>query len=169
MADPFTFLVISTLLSTTAGVVAQKSAKNAADAQSKSKQNFLERQQSDQREALVENSKRQQRNKQRQLAQLRASQAASGFNTEVGTPLAIFGDIETSLDERINDQTNQALDAISRTKSQINNLKFSDKLRDSAFKTDMLSTGVNAVTGFGQGYASNYDRTGQDPFKIFGK
>ena len=61
-------LIGSTLLSAGAGVVAQKSAQNAADAASESQQNFLDRKTEDERQALTENSKRQQRNKQRYLA-----------------------------------------------------------------------------------------------------
>lgn len=167
MADPVTLLIVGTLVSTTAGIHAQKSAENAANAQSKSQQNLLERRKEDQRQALVENSKRQQRNKERQLAQVRASQAASGFNTESGTSLAIFGEIETRIDENINEQTSRALDGLGQLQSQKDQLAFGDELRSQAGSTQRLAVGIQGATQFASGYTSNYDRTGSDVFGIF--
>lgn len=160
-------LVIGTLVSTGAGVYAQSAAKNAADAQSESQQNLLARREENQRVALSENSKRQQANKLRQLAQLRVAQAASGFRTDSGTPLAIFGDIETRIDEQINEQTSRALDAVGTIQSQRANLAFGDQLRSDAFGTNLLATGIQGASKYGSGYGRNYDRTGSDPFSIF--
>ena len=160
-------LIVGTLVSVGTGLHAQKSAENAAQAQSKSQQNLLERRKEDQRQALVENSKRQQRNKERQLAQVRASQAASGLNTQSGTSLAIFGDIESVLDENINEQTSRALDGLGQLESQRDQLAFGDELRADAGATQRLSIGIQGATQFASGYASNHDRTGSDPFNIF--
>ena len=162
-------LIATTLLSAGAGYMQQKSAKDAAEAQSESEQNFLDRKLENQRVALTENSKRQQRNKQRYLAQVRAQQAASGFNTSSGTPLAIFGDIESSLDDQINEATSQALDAIGTTQNQKKNLQFGDKLRDSAHTTNMWALGIKTATSFAGGYTQNYDRTRSDVFGVFKK
>jgi len=160
-------LIGSTLLSAGAGVIAQKSAQNAADAASESQQNFLDRKTEDERQALTENSKRQQRNKQRYLANLRANQAASGFNTTAGTPLAMFGEIESRIDDEIDESTNRALDSLSRIQSQKSNIAFGDKIRGAAAKTNMMAFGVKSATKFGSDYAANNERYGADPFGIF--
>ena len=160
-------LLATTLISTGATVIAQQSAKDAADAQSQSQQDALERSNENNRQALIENSRRQRRNKQRQLAQVRASQSASGFNTQGGTQLAIFGDIESRLDEQLNEQTSQALDVIGNRNSQISNLQFADGVRQSSFNTNLLSTGIQAGTSFGSGLRNNFNRTGDNPFGIF--
>ncbi len=160
-------LIASTLLSAGAGVVAQKSAQNAADAASESQQNFLDRKTEDERQALTENSKRQQRNKQRYLANLRANQAASGFNTTAGTPLAMFGEIESRIDDEIDESTNRALDSLSRIQSQKSNIAFGDKIRGAAAKTNMMALGVKSLTNYGAGYAETNERYGADPFGIF--
>lgn len=169
MADPVTALVVSSIVSAGTGFVAQKSAKDAADAQSQSSQNLLERNQENQRQALVENSKRLQRNKDRQLAQLRVSQAAGGFNTTSGTPLSLFGQIETRIDEQVDEQTSQALDAIGRTQAQRDSLAFSDSVRDSSHSSNQLASGVKGAVGFVSSYGQNYRRTGRgiNPFGVF--
>lgn len=167
MALKTALLIGSTLASAGVGVSAQLSAKNAADAQSKSQQAFLKRQADAQRAALDENSLRAQRNKARRLARLEAYQAASGFRTDAGTPLAVFGDIENQLDQDIDEMTNQALDALGRNESQRSNLAFGDKMRNRALPLSLAATGIQAASGLARGYAGNYDRYGEDPFKIF--
>jgi hypothetical protein len=170
MADGgLSLLIASTVASTGAGLYAQKSAENAAQAQSENTQNLLERKRENQRQALIENSERQQGNKQRYLAQVRASQAASGFNTSGGTALAIFGDIESSLDDQINEATSQALDAINTTRNQGQSLQFGDKLRAQAGGISRAAIGINAATSFGAGYGANYDRNDSDPFGFYKK
>jgi hypothetical protein len=161
--------MILALASAGAGFSAQKQAEDAADAQSKSQQNLLERREEDQRQAMVENSKRLQGNKMRQLAQVRASQAASGFNTSSGTPLAVFGEIGTRMDDEINEQTNRALDAIGEIQNQSKNLAFNDTLRASAGGIQRMTLGVNAAASYGSTYKSDYKRSGTDPFGIFKK
>jgi hypothetical protein len=168
MADGGLSIFIA-LASTGAKLATQKSAKDAADAQSQSSQNFLERKQENERLALVENTKRQQQNKERQMAQVRASQAAGGFSQTSGTPLAVFGEIESRLDEQINEQTNRALDALSSIKSQRDNLAYADSLRDSAYSTNLLATGIAGVASYAVGYKKDYQASGDDPFGIFPK
>lgn len=167
MADPLTIMAISTVVSTVAGIGAQVSAQSAADASSKNQQNILDRKEESQRQALTENTKRLQANKTRQLAQLRVSQAAGGFSENSGSSLAIFGDVESRIDEEINENTNRALDALGQINNQKANLKFGDKVRKTAGKIKMATTLINGATQFGSGYASNYDRTGKDPFNIY--
>ena len=162
-------LIGSTVASTGASLVAQKSAENAAEAQSKSQQNLLERRAENQRQALAENTKRQLENKRRQLARVRLNQAASGFNTTSGTALAVFGDIEDSLDQQIEEQTNQALDAYQMTRSQQANLAYGDQVRRQAGGINRMAIGIQGVTNFASGYQDNYDRYGSDPFGILKK
>lgn len=159
--------ILSSVVGLGTSLYAQSAANNAAEAAANSQTNALNRQKENQRQTLIENSKRQLRNKERQLAQLRASQAASGFNTSSGTPLAIFGDIESRLDEQINEGTSQALDAIGNTQNQINNVAYGEDLRRQASGVNTAAIFVGAATKFGSGYASNYDRTGNDPFSVF--
>ena len=161
------FLIVSALASTGASMYAQKAGEDAANAQSKSQQNLLERKQSNQRQALVENTKRLARNKERQLAMVRLSQSASGFNTNAGTPLAVFGDIESGLDDEINETTSRALDAIGTTKSQAQNLRTGDKWRAHAGGIERMAIGVEGVSNYASAYAGNYDRSGQDPWSVY--
>tara|TARA_R110000850_G_C9996151_1_gene468198 strand:- start:31770 stop:32294 length:525 start_codon:yes stop_codon:yes gene_type:complete len=163
------FMVASAVLSTGATVYSQKAAKDSADAASEHQQNVLDRRHDSQRNAMVENSKRLQARKLRSLAQLRAQQAASGFNTDSGTPLAVFGEIESRFDDEIEESTNQALDALTRTRSQQAGLAFGDSARSSAFGPQMVATGIGALANFGSAYGANYDRTKQDPFGVFKK
>lgn len=167
MGLPTAFLIGSTVASAGVGLVAQRQAKAAADAQSQAQQDFLTRQQENQRQTLIENTRRQQANKMRMLAQVRAQQAIQGANTTSGTPLAIFGDIENRIDEEIDEMTNQALDAIGRTRSQRQNLEFGDQVRAAADPINTMALGVRTLTNFGTGYADNYERFGSDPFGIF--
>lgn len=159
--------ILSSVVGLGTQLYAQSASNNAAEAAAKSQANALNRQKENQRQALVENSKRQLRNKERQLAQLRASQAASGFNTDGGTPLVIFGDIESRLDEQINEGTSQALDAIGNTQNQINNVAYGESLRKQANGANTAAIFVGSAAKFASGYASNYDRTGDDPFSVF--
>ena len=167
MADPLTIMAISSVVSTVAGIGAQVSAQSAADASSKNQQNILDRRKEAERNKLNENSERLQSNKQRRLAQLKVEQAAGGFSTGSGTTLAVFGDIESRLDDEIDESTNQGLDIIGQINNQKANLKFGDKVRKTAGKFKMATTLINGATQFGSGYASNYDRTGKDPFNIY--
>ena len=167
MADPLTIMAISTVVSTVAGVGSQVAATSAANAASKNQQNILDRKEESQREALTENTKRLQVNKTRQLAQPRASQAAGGFSENSGTSLAVFGDVESRVDEEINENTNRALDALGNIANQKKNLQFGDKVRKTAGRIKIVSTLIGGATQFGKGYGANYDRTGSDPFKIF--
>ena len=144
-------------------------AKDAADAASENQQLTLEQRRQNQRNAMVENSDRLQARKLRAMAQVRASQAASGFNTGSGTALAIFGEMESRFDDEINESTNQALDAIYKTRSQAAGLKFGDRARSSAFGTQLAATGIKGLTDLGSAYGSNYDRTKSDPFGVFKK
>lgn len=161
------FLIVSALASTGAAMYAQKSAENAADAQSKADQDFLDRKRENQRQALIENSKRSQRNKERQLARVAMAQASSGFRTNSGTPLAVFGDIESRLDDEINESTSRALDAIGNTANRIKNLRFGDKLRAYTGKAERMAIGVKGATDYASAYAGNYDRSGQDPWSVY--
>lgn len=170
MADGgLSLLIASTVASAGVGVASQISAKNAADAQSEANQDLLDRRQQNERQAMVENSKRQQANKNRYLAQLRAQQAANGGNTQAGTPLAVFGDIENRYDEEINEATNRALDSLGQIESQKQNLRFGDRQRSAAMPLNMAAIGIGAATKFASGYGANYDRFGKkaDPFGIF--
>jgi hypothetical protein len=165
----FGLLIASTVASTGGALYAQKQAKDAADAQSEQQQGVLQRRQEAQRNALAENTDRMQARKLRAMAQLRASQAASGFNTGAGTPLAVFGEIESRFDDEINESTSQALDAIGRIRSQRSSLEYGDRARSSAFGVNMAATGIRGATSFAAGYGANYDRTKYDPFGVFKK
>jgi hypothetical protein len=162
-------LVVSTLVSTGGALYAQKSAENAANAQSEHNQNLLKRKKETQRAALAENSTRQQANKRRYLAKIRAQQAASGFNIDSGTPLAVFGEIESRLDEDINESTSRALDAIGNTDNQMKGLQFGDEQREIAGNVNRVGIGVKSVSDFSTGYSDNYQRYGSDPFGILKK
>jgi hypothetical protein len=168
MADGgLSLLIISSLVSAGGGLIAQKSAENAAKAQSDYQKNLLARREGNSREALKENTKRDLRNKSRQLAQIRLAQAGSGVNTTTGTPLAVFGDMENAIDERTNESTSLALDAIGNLKQEQENLRYGDKQRKAAGKIDRMSLGIKAATGFAGGLSGVNDRYGSNPFGLF--
>jgi hypothetical protein len=168
MADGgLSLLIISSLVSAGGGLIAQKSAENAAKAQSDYQKNLLARKEGNSREALKENTKRDLRNKSRQLAQIRLAQAGSGVNTTTGTPLAVFGEMENAIDDRINEGTNLALDAIGDLKQEQENLRYGDKQRKAAGKIDRMSLGIKAATSFSGGLSDVNDRYGSNPFGLF--
>ena len=167
MADPVSLLIVSSLVSAGSGLIAQKSAENAANAQSENAAALLKRKEGNARNALVENTKRDQRNKQRQMAQIRLAQSGSGANTTTGTPLVIFGDMENAIDDQINEGTSQALDAIGSLKSQQDNLAYGDQQRKQAGKIARMGIGVNAATDFAGGLSDINQNYGTNPFGLF--
>lgn len=113
--EPF---LIATLISGAGTAVAQaqsaQAAKGQANAQAETQRRALKRQEADQRNALRENSRRALEDKKRYIASIRAQQARSGMNFS-GTALQVFGELEDSYDQRINDQQDQALNQIRQT------------------------------------------------------
>ncbi len=164
---------VGTIVSVVAQSRAKDAAEQSANAQAAHQQALLARQESNQRVALRENVKRQESNKVRQLAQLRVTQAAGGFNTTNGTQLAIFGDIETRLDEQVNEQISQGLDAIGDTRNQSEAIGFTNQVqnsvRDAEFGANVFSTVAEGASDVFGAAKKNFNATGKgaNPFGIF--
>ena len=141
--------------------------KKAANAAAKTRENLLERRKTDERNVLRENTRRRLENKKRYLSKLRVQQAASGF-TNSGTQLAVFGEIESRLDEGIDEATSQAFSRLNNYDSQIANSKFSNKLSNSASNLQFMALAANTATSAYTSYKGDVDRYGKDNvFSIF--
>lgn len=156
----------SAAISTGAAMYAQDQSTKAANAESKYREQLLTRRAGSEREALRENSRRRMIDRDRQLSEIRARQAAAGFANS-GTQLAVFGEIRSRMDDEIDSATNQGLNQLANYSDQISMSKFATSQRNAAHSTNMLSTAVQGATGAASGYRDNYRHTGQDPFSIF--
>lgn len=158
--------LIVPLIGMAAGAYSIDASKKAAGVEAEVREDHLKRKQEDARNALRENTKRRLQEKKRRLARVRVQNAASGMANS-GTQLAVFGEIESRLDEGIDEATSRSMGVISNYQSQIDNSKFQTSLNAKAAGTAQFA---NVIQGVGKGvtaYAGNYDRTGQDPFNIY--
>jgi len=161
-------LVASTVLSTGASIYGAHQSKLAAQAEAKTRENFLNRKRMDERNALKTNTKRRLEERQRHLSQVRVQNAASGMANS-GTQLAVFGEIGSRLDEGIDEATSRSMGTISNYGHQIEQSKFMTGLNNRAANISMVSAGIQGVTSLASGLSNNYDRSGKgvDPFAIF--
>jgi hypothetical protein len=161
-------LVGSTLLSTGAAIFGAQQSKLAGQAEAKTREQLLKRKQLDAREAHKINTKRRLEERQRHLSKVRVQNAATGIANS-GSQLAVFGEIESRLDESIDEATSRTMGTISNYGHQIEQSKFMTGLNNRAANLSMVSAGIRGVTGLAKGLSSNYDRSGKgvDPFSIF--
>lgn len=166
--------LIGTALSVGAGLwmngQTTKAANAAAEAEYTARKQLLERKQTDERNALKDNTTRRFDARDRRLAELRVAQAASGF-AETGTQLAVFGEFKNRLDDDIDQGTNQALDRLASYREQVKLDRWStdNRINQNNFdsKMNMWSTIIGGVTkGASQSYSA-YRETGKSPFDIF--
>lgn len=163
-----TLTVGSAVVQTVGSIQAQKHASKAADVEAKYREDLLARKSTDERNVLRENSTRRLRERQRRMAEIRAEQAARGF-ADSGTPLAVFGEIESILDDQINQATNQGLDQISQYNEQIKMSRFSSANRREAESLNMFNTVLGGDTQLGSNLYGAHKEFGTkgDPFSIF--
>lgn len=103
----FGITMATTAISTDIQVRSSRRAAKAAQQTAMIEAKEDRRQANQEIEVAAENARRKQRENQRQLAAIRATNAASGFQME-GTPLAIFGETAQQLERDILDLTFQA-------------------------------------------------------------
>lgn len=161
------FLAAGISIATSIYGIRQQSA--AAKAQAGYQTAILKRREEDERNTLRENSRRALIDRERALAEVRVSQAARGFSAS-GTNLAVFGEIENQLDDRINQASNQALDSISQIQGQSQMIRFSEQQRKSAIPMQYAGAFIKGATqayaGGKQDYALYGDKAA-NPFGIF--
>ena len=93
-------LIVGTFASTAATAYGINQSKKAAEVEGQAREDMLDRKQEDARNALRENTKRRLQEKKRMLSRVRVQNARSGMANS-GTQLAVLGEIESRLDERI--------------------------------------------------------------------
>lgn len=147
-----------------------KYANAAAEAEYTARKQLLERKQTDERNALKDNTRRRFENKDRRMAELRQAGAMSG-SAESGTQLAMLGEIGNRLDDEIDQGTNMALDRLSSYREQIKLDRWStdNRINQNNFdgKMNAWSTIIGGVAkGAGQSY-DMFRETGKSPFSIF--
>lgn len=153
------------VVSTGAALYAQKASSVASKAEAKYQQQLLQKKANAERATLSENTRRQLIERQRQLSQVRVNNAASGFDS-TGTQLAVFGEIESRLDDRINQGVTQGFNQISSYYDQLRMSQFSETQRKKSELPSYLATGIKGVTSFVADLKSDYDRYGSDAFDV---
>ena len=149
-------LLIVTAYSVYASNKATSEANKAANAEMKARQVYRQREERNKRTALKQNTATRVYERDRQLAELRVNQAASGFANS-GTQLAIFGEFKSRLNDQIDEATNQGLDQIANiknqgamdqfvTQNQISQRKYANRLNN-------ISTGLQGATSAAGVYA----------------
>jgi len=160
--------LIAPIVSGMASAYGIDQAKQSAKVEAKNRQNVLARRQEDERNALRENTRRRLDEKKRHLAKVRVQNATSGFANS-GTQLAVFGEIESRLDESINEATSRSMASINKYGQQIKLSKHSAKIQNKAFRTAQIGNVIKTGTKAAGAYSNNYDRSGYDPFSIYKK
>lgn len=160
------FAIASIVISAAATAYGIEQSKAAAEAEAKTRENLLERRQADARNALRENTRRRLEEKKRRLARIRVQNAASGL-TNSGTQLAVFGEIESRLDEGIDEATSRGMGTIGNYAHQIELSKFQTRINAKTAQSQHIANVGQSVRKYAKSYASNYDRTGSDPFSIY--
>lgn len=158
-AIPYLLTAATVGFTTYASIQAQKSASYAADAEADYREKLLARKATDEKNALRENSRIRLLERQRAMAELRVSQAASGMAFS-GTALAVFGEIGSRYDDQINEATNQGLDRIASYNHQIQVSKWSTDMRHSAEKLERRNTLIGGGIKLASGMASTYKTFG---------
>jgi hypothetical protein len=167
--DPVSLTLISTALSAGLGLAQQRQAGQAAKAEASYQTSLLTRKAESERDALRENTRRQLIDKERQLAEVRVSNAARGFANS-GTQLAVFGDIDSRLNDRINQSASQAMGQIANYNEQKRMIAFSEAQRKAAAPLETAGILIGAATKQYAGMKSDYQTFGDkaNPFGIFG-
>jgi len=166
--DPVSLTIASTVLSTGMGLYQQRQAGEAAKAEAGYQTALLNRKAESERDAMRENTRRQLIEKERQLAEVRVNNAARGFSPS-GTQLAVLGEIESRLDDRVNQSANQALGQIASYNDQRRMVAFSESQRKAAAPYAMAGTLIGGATKLASGMKQDYERYGEraNPFGIF--
>tara|TARA_R110000868_G_scaffold124963_5_gene330206 strand:+ start:1017 stop:1529 length:513 start_codon:yes stop_codon:yes gene_type:complete len=167
--DPISLTLISTALSAGMGLAQQRQAGQAAKAEAGYQTGLLTRKAESERDVLRENSRRQLIEKERQLAEVRVSNAARGFANS-GTQLAVFGDIGSRLDDRINQSASQAMGQVASYNEQKRMIAFGETQRKAAVPLQTAGILVGAAVKQYAGMKSDYNTFGDkaNPFGIFG-
>jgi hypothetical protein len=161
-----TATILTTLVTTGLSLYAQKQAGTAANMEAKYREQLGTRQADATRDATRENARRRLADRDRALSEVRARQAAAGF-ANAGTPLAVFGEYRSRLDDQIDEATNQGLDAVANYREQVKLSQWQTTQRDAASRLNTFATLIGGATSLGSGYYTGYRTTGKDPFSIF--
>lgn len=141
---------------------AQRQAAKATEEASEYNARIQQRKADSQARVAKINRRRQLDDKDRYLASVRASQAASGFLTGTGSLLSMYSDIGNRLDERINDYTERALSEEQYTRSKAEMGLFEGE--QSAAAQRMAATGT-LLSGVSRSAYSGYSMYMNQPRK----
>lgn len=135
-----------------AGAVVQRRAADAATDRAEYQARLQERQAQDELNVAKENARRKREDRNRYLARVALSQAASGFETDQGTPLEVLGDITNRLDEQIYDYTEAAMARVGQLRagaamSRYSASQIQGSKNMSTFGT-LLKTGARAYSAY---------------------
>tara|TARA_R110000764_G_scaffold16146_3_gene45367 strand:- start:1882 stop:2382 length:501 start_codon:yes stop_codon:yes gene_type:complete len=158
------YAILTTAASTAYGI---NQSKQAAKVEHKNRENTLARRQENERNALRENTKRRLEEKKRRLSRIRVQNAASGL-TNSGTQLAVFGEVESRLDEGIDEATSKSMGRINDYSHQIELSKFSTQMKVQAANTSQYTNLVKTGVRLGAAKKAAEDNgTYKDPFSIY--
>lgn len=167
--DPVSLAFIATTAASGVMSAMQQRAQGAqADATAKYNAQVKERQAQSTRDAMLENLRRQNDDKQRALASFRVRAAASNLDTEKGAPLAVLGDLNNRLDERIESVTNDALHREASLYDSARMERFAGKQANKASKTAAFGTLLSTAGQVGGQYRSGVkDGSIPDTFGLY--
>ncbi len=156
---------ISTVVSLAGTAVSVQGQQNAAKAAENSARynSELQRQQADQENKVVaENARRKARENNRELARIRAANAASGLTME-GTPLAVLGETAAMLDRDIQDMS---FEASNRYRALIQGAQmdiWQGENEAAALRTQSYATALQGVSSATSGYLTSSGKLKRSP------
>ena len=143
-----------TAVSTGLGAYGQYKSGQQANEAAKYNADIQRSQADEQRKTMIENRHRMNRNKRTSLSTVDLQQANSGILSDTGTPVIQRAGIESRLDERISDFTEQAMAREQYTRSQASMTEFTGQQQAAASKTAAFGTILGGIGKMGGQYAS---------------
>ena len=166
MFDPVT-LGVAALGKGAMAIRSQSQASNAAKAESRYQQDLLDRRQTDERNAQRENASRLLEDKTRAIERVKLDQAGSGFATNIGTPLAVLGEIDERYSEQVDNTLQSQENNIAALGHQSRLIGYQRTQNQKLAKLNMWSTAFGTGLNAAKGYDYGHNKTGKDPFNIF--
>lgn len=160
------FAIASLVISAATSAYSINQSQKSAEAAAETRENLLNRRRTDERNTLRENTKRRLEDKKRYLSKVRVANAASGMANS-GTQLAVFGEIESRLDDQTNAATDEAFSSIASIDSQIANNQFALEQKKAATNLQYMSLAVSTATSGYKANAEHKDKYGSSLFSIF--
>lgn len=145
--------VVTAVAGATVSIVGQQQQKKAVQAQADYNEKVAMNEATKDSALAAQNALRVEKQKNRTLAALAASNSANGIATE-GTPLAVLGDVATDFEQEIADIGYGASDRRLALLSQASLGQWSAQNQKKAITINQAATGISALGSTGKSYLS---------------